>query len=201
MITNFNTVFYSLAFLVPGFILHSTISIFTPTRSDYGNITFLRLLTLSCFNYAAWSWMVYLFFNHDFFLSHPFRTAGAWGFIILIGPISLGVAWGYIRKRNISRGILQKIGFNPIHVIPTGWDWKFSRIDKVTWILVTLQDGSTVAGLFAGRSFASSEPGERDLYIEEVYRVREEGKWEQIPRNEGILISGDQIKHIEFFSN
>jgi hypothetical protein len=68
-------------------------------------------------------------------------------------------------------------------------------------VLVTLKDGGQVAGLFGSRSFASSDPSERDLYIQSVFSMSGKGQWQRVPRNDGVLISGDQIKYIEFWTD
>ena len=196
----FDALFYTLAFLVPGFVLYSTLSIFTPRKVEPTQLSFLRFLTFSCVNYGMWSWLIYLMLRAEFFTAHPVRTAIAWGAIIIVSPIALGVLVGYFSQKESIRKALQRIGVDPIHVIPTGWDYKFSK-SKAAWVLVTLKDGSTVAGLFGSKSFASSEPGERDLYIQEVLKINPDGLWQRIPRSAGILIRGDQIKHIEFWND
>jgi hypothetical protein len=140
-------------------------------------------------------------FQSSLFVNQPIRVALAWGVIILLSPILLGFLAGYFGQKEYIRRFLQSIGLNPIHVVPTAWDYKFSNIRKAGWLLVTLQDGCVVAGLFGSKSFASSEAGERDLYIQEVYKISEEGPWAKIPQNEGIWISVSQIKHIEFWND
>ena len=91
------------------------------------------------------------------------------------------------------------MGLNFISQIPTAWDYKFSSFDERRWVLVTLKDGGSVAGQFGGASFASSEPDERDIYIQKVYRVKQGQPWEPIESNDGILIRGDEIRYIEFW--
>ena len=65
--------------------------------------------------------------------------------------------------------------------------------------MVTLKNGDRVAGLFGSNSFASSDTGERDLYIEEEYTVGEDGKWDARPEKVGILICQQEVKYIEFW--
>jgi hypothetical protein len=105
---------------------------------------------------------------------------------------------GWLHQNNAIRKVLLHLGFNPVHVVPTSWDWKFSGT-RPSWVLVTLNDGSAVRGFFGSRSFASSEPAERDLYIQEVFRENEHGDWVPIERTGGILLRADSIKHIEFW--
>jgi hypothetical protein len=65
-------------------------------------------------------------------------------------------------------------------------------------VLVTLADGSTVAGIFSARSFASSDAAERDLFLEQLYRVEDDGPWQPVPMNRGVWIRGEAIRAIEF---
>lgn len=200
-ISSLNTLFYTLAFVVPGFIIHFTYSIFVPQKVEQIQFYFLRFLFFSAINYSIWSWLIYLIIQPDILEKYPRGTAASWWFIIFISPVLLGMLCGYLNKLELVRKALQKIGLNPIHVIPTGWDFKFSKIEDKTWVIITLKDGSTVAGLFGTKSFASSDPQERDIFVEEVFCINDEGKWESATRNNGILIRGEQIKYIEFFHN
>lgn len=200
-LNSFDILFYTLAFVVPGFVLYTTLSMFVPLKSDQGQVSLLRFLFLSCINYAIWSWLVYYMVKTDFSIIHPLRTAALWGLIILISPILLGVLGGYLSKKELVRRTFQRVGLNPVHVIPTAWDYKFSTIKDRLWVIVTLKDGSSVTGTFSSKSFVSSDEKDRDLYLEEVYDVLDTGPWEKVPRTQGILIRGDQIKHIEFFQD
>lgn len=195
-----DVLYYTLAFLVPGFIMHSTLSAFVPQKAERSELSFLRFLALSCINYGVWAWLVYLIYRSSIFIGHPFRTAAVWGLIIFVSPLLLGLLIGYFNQREIVRKMLQQIGINTIHGCPTAWDYKFSKTDKPEWVLVTLKDGSTVAGLFGSKSFASSEPGDRDLFIQKVWKLPDNGgeSWQPASRSAGIWIASDQIKHIEF---
>jgi hypothetical protein len=69
------------------------------------------------------------------------------------------------------------------------------------FVMVTLTSGERVAGLFRDRSFASSDTGERDLYIEEEYTVTDEGVWEARAERVGVLISAKEIRYVEFWNS
>lgn len=195
---NFDVVFYTFAFLVPGFIWDSVMSVMVKRRAVAHEVSLLRFLTLSCINYGLWIWLVVLVAKSSLFLDHPVRSAAAWGSMALVSPVILGVAVGALSQRNAVRMLLERYGIYTIHPVPTAWDYFFSRTGPV-WILVTLADRSQVAGRFGSRSFASSDSSERDLYIESVYRVAEQGPWTEVAMNEGIWIQAAEIKHIEFW--
>lgn len=63
-----------------------------------------------------------------------------------------------------------------------------------------LKDGSRIGGKYGKYSYASSYPEEDQLYLEQVYYVDENGKFEQpVPRSQGMIIRGDEILAVEFF--
>jgi hypothetical protein len=200
-LSDYNTAFYTLAFVVPGFVLHSTMSICLPKREEGAELSFLRFLTLSCLNYAVWTWLIYLLLNTEFFTLHPWRAASAWFAIIFLSPVAIGLLLAFLQEKDIPRKWLQRWGLRPVHPIPTAWDYVFRKVEDCVWALVTLKDGRQVAGLFATQSFASSAPAERDLYLEKVFVWDASEPWKPVPRSDGILIRGDEIRHVEFWTD
>ncbi len=192
-ISGFDALFYTLAFLVPGFILHATLSMFVPTRAEQTQLSLLRLLFFSSLNYAVWSWLIFIVISTGFYSAHPYLTAAAWVIVVLVSPVVLGIVLGRLSQKEALRRAFQRIGINTIHEIPTAWDYKFSKTDRAVWILVTLKDGSQVAGLYGSRSVASSESSERDLYIQEIYQITGDGPWQRIPLNNHDIVRGRAI--------
>ena len=104
---------------------------------------------------------------------------------------------GLLSQRAIVRQLLARYGVYTVHPVPTAWDYVFSH-STGSWVLVTLADGSTVAGVFSARSFASSDAAERDLFLEQLYKVEDDGPWQPVPMNRGVWIRGEAIRAIEF---
>lgn len=201
MIDGFEVVFYTLLFIVPGFILYVTFSMMIPNKSEDFQLTAIRFLTFSCINYALWSWLIFLLNTSKSIINNEVIKAFLWFIIIFVSPIFIGLIIGYFRNKEVVRRFLQKLGLNPIHSIPTSWDYKFSKIKNTVWVIVTLEDGSIVPGKFSTSSFASSDNTERDIYIESVYKIMHDGEWVAHERNDGVIIKGDCIKYIEFFKD
>ena len=189
-------VFYVLTFLVPGFITDGVLSSFQTRKSEEFQVTLLRLFTFSVINYAVWSWLIYLLVFTQYFKEHEIGSAVLWLCIILIAPIILAIALGYASQKEWSRKFYQSIGLRTKHITPTGWDWHFEQ-QRREWVLITLNDGSTVSGLFEHNSYASSDPSERDLYVEQLYKIDDEGNWLPDIEGKGILVAGVNIKTIE----
>jgi len=199
LIDSLNAIFYALTFVVPGFLVHSTLSIFLTRRAEHVALSLPRFLTLSAFNYAVWSPLIYLLIRSEWLAVRPVLSAVLWTVIILFGPVLLGFGLGYASQKEWPRRVLQRLGLQPVHVMPTTWDLQFGRMNEPHWVLVTMKDGSQVAGYFGGRSCASSDPPWGDLYIEQVMSVPAKGRWRMGPKGTSILISGGEIRYIEFW--
>jgi Family of unknown function (DUF6338) len=66
-------------------------------------------------------------------------------------------------------------------------------------VLVELKDGSTVAGFFGTRSFASADPEERDIFIEQVYHIDADSTWHPMKNGHGTLIAQGEIRSVDFW--
>ena len=120
-----------------------------------------------------------------------------WFSLIFLGPTVFGVVLGVLSKIGIIRGLMHKFGINPVHAMPTAWDWKFGNI-KRQWVILTLKNDIKFAGYCGRKSFMSSEPSERDIYIEKIYDLDEDNCW--IDGGEKSLwIAYGEIRSIEVF--
>lgn len=199
MITNFDMLFYTMSFVVPGFIIYYIKAKFSPEKQENVANYVFRYMFYSSFNFALISPVIYWGVKSKFYIEHPFRTAGFWMIAMFFCPIILGISIGIANQKEWYKQILNKFGINPIHEIPTAWDYKFSNIEDRSWIIVTTKDDKKIMGLYFSNSFASSEVGERDLYLEKQYiRNRYDTDWIELPNSKGVLIKADQIKFLEF---
>lgn len=123
----------------------------------------------------------------------------AWIALIFLGPALFGFLLGLAAAGDWVRRLAARIGLNPVHPAPTAWDYVFAGRRGDAFVLVTLENGSMIAGLFGADSFASSDPAERDLLIEEVHDVDDEGRWTERPERVAILVPAKQIKHVEIW--
>lgn len=171
VIDSFTTLFFVLAFIIPGFIYNFIYRKFIPVRYEEKELTILNFVTISCINYGVWSWLIFWVYQSKYYEQHPLRTGLIWLLLIFISPFLLGVAWGVISKKQIIEGLFGKLGINTINPVPTAWDYKFSNTHEPLWILVTLKDKSRVAGYWGLKSFASSDPRERDIFIQKIYII------------------------------
>lgn len=126
----------------------------------------------------------------------PPWTGDALEYVVL--PALVGLLLGFTSANDVVDSALRKFGLAPIHQIPAAWDYAFSRLRGNTFVLVTLNDGSQVAGFFGKQSFASSSDKERDLLIEDVWVVNTRGPWTKPATEKSILLCGKDIRFVEF---
>ena len=188
-----------LAALVPGFIYNGVLTSFVPLRQNKERVVLtLRFLTITAVNYAVSSPLIYLLMAGDHTVGTPALRALAWFAIIFMVPVVLATIHAEIVQHDGFGWLYRLLRLRAINPIPTGWDWVFSRAEPC-YVLVTLTDGTQVAGYFGARSMASSDPERKDIFLEEAYTVPDDGTpWEAVAESLGVYIEGSQISSIEF---
>ncbi len=196
---DFSNLYFVVSVLVPGFIYSGVISAFIPIRAHKEReLILLRYLTATAFNYAICSPLIYLLAFGIAFPNRAVWQALCWFFIIFIAPVILAMVRAWIVQQDGLRWFYHLFGLRSISPIPTGWDWIFSTTDPC-YVLITLSDGTEIAGYFGRRSMASSDPERKDIYIERVYTVpADRGPWEEVERSLGMHVDGSHIAYIEF---
>jgi len=185
-----------IAFVVPGLIIAYVRARFLSGRMEKASEAILAYLSLTVVYYGlALPLLTYL---SDLPAGLP-KNLGWWAFIA-VGPAIFGLILGVGTQKNWLRRLAQALGMRPIHSVPVAWDWRFGW-DESCFVLVTLSNGDTVAGEFGPGSFASSDPAERDLYIEEIWDAPEDGGvWVKRSNRQGILLPAKEIRHVQFWS-
>ncbi|MGH9563366.1 MAG: DUF6338 family protein [Terracidiphilus sp.] len=186
-----------LLFVVPGIVALSVRSKFITGRIPSLKEDVLAFVVVSLIYYSA----TVPFIDPSWLVKEPGGlNLWSWIALVLIGPGIFGLILGIGSQMEWAGWIADKFGFSIVHVIPTAWDWRFSKMPRNgLFVMVTLTDGSTVAGHFGSSSFASSDTKERDLYLEEEYQISRAWRWEQRSEKVGILIPAREIRHIEFW--
>ena len=189
-----DNVYLILGFLVPGLIVLFVRAQFMTGRKPPHTAELLSYLTVSVIYYAfALPFVDLVRSIHE---SGYVKTL-SWFALIFIGPAALGLLLGINVQKNLFRRMLQWFRLNPVHGIPTAWDWKFGGMTN-QWVLVTLKNGSRIAGFCGQESFMSTDPSERDIYIQWIYDISDENKWSS--RGEkGVLITAGEVQTIEFW--
>ena len=150
--------------------------------------SFIDALAYSFLNFALLFWLMLIIRRIDW----TWLRVMLYGVLMGVGP----VLWPILLKVVATRKF-QRIIINPI---PRAWDYFFG-LGQDCFMLIHLKDGSLVGGLSHGKSFASSYPASEDIYIEQVWKISEQGKFlEKIPQSIGMLVTRDSIEYIEMYS-
>ncbi|WP_050044773.1 DUF6338 family protein [Bradyrhizobium sp. LTSP849] len=190
------SVYLVLAFVVPGMIITFVRAQFFTGRMRSLSESIVAYLAVTVLYYGLAAPVV------EYVLS--FRDPGrqkvfAWVGLIVLLPAAVGLALGILGQNDIFRRLLQFCRINPVHATPAAWDYAFARLRGDHFVMVTLSDGSTVGGIYGGRSFASSDPTERDLFLQEIYDV-DGGSWQKRNEQQAILIPAKEIKHVQIWN-
>lgn len=185
-----------LLLIVPGIIIDFVRSQFIGSRGRSVGEAATGFIVVSLVYYSiAFPVAVVLSGSSEELLASVF----GWYFLLLIAPALLGLGLGVSAQSNWLQKSLSRFGISTIHPTKSAWDRKFGHNMPGQWVLITLLDGSRVAGWMGLDSYASSDPEERDLYLQRIYSIDDEGNW-QSDGKKSVLISGGEVKTVEFWA-
>lgn len=192
-VKSLDNVYLILGFIVPGLIIFFVRAQFTTGRIPPPKDAALTYLALTTIYYA----LVLPAVGAVIMMPPGYQRAFAWIALALVGPAGVGVLLGLNAHYSFSRRLFLALRLPLVHMMPTAWDWKFSDAHP-QWVMVTLKNGTQFAGLFGLRSFASSDPGERDIYIEKVYDLADDNTWIDVGER-SALIAASEIQTVSFW--
>ena len=80
------------------------------------------------------------------------------------------------------------------------WDFVFSK-RKSAWVIAHLKDGRRIGGKYSINSRTSAYPNQRQIYIEELWVLKDDGGFvKPVERSGGAILFEDEISTIEFFN-
>jgi hypothetical protein len=188
-----NSIENLLLFLVPGFVAFKLDQQLRPQVVRSATDAILEIIAYSLVNDLLWS-PLYSFTAQTGF---P-RSLGAWLLtlvVVVISPAVLTVFYARLVDALASRGVIPSPISKP-------WDHFFSRVTKgkEIGVILTLTDGSQIAGVYKPPAFASSFPAEEQLLLAETWSVGDDGGFkERIKDSLGLLIDKDDILLLEFY--
>jgi len=139
-------------------------------------------------------------FHIDAGLSLPYWLWATLQYALI--PTILGVALAYVYQSQIIYRAARFFKLELPHHAPTAWDYVAESIAKDSFVLVTLNDRTVIAGKMTEGSFTSSRSVDRDIFIQEMWEVGGpdiKGEWQPMVPTRGILICGGDIRYIEMF--
>jgi len=182
-----------IGFVMPGFIAIKTYDLFHPEDSIEPTKFVTEALTYSCINYAFCGLPLLFLFNHGLLTeNHPWIVAASALFTLAICPVVMALLTEKIRQFKC----IQK---NIPHPVKKPWDFVFKQ-GLYYWVIVTFEDNTVVAGKYAKKSFTSSYPTPEQIYLEECWKMNDDGGFERARNGTaGMIIVSSQIKTIELF--
>lgn len=186
----------AILFLVPGLNATWTIERLSGPSRLKGTERLLRALSLSVLIYLLASfWLLRVAtraIDDHLWVWEPIIG----GFVILfVAPVGLAVIVEFLRRSGIVRGVLRRV--TTIDPTPRAWDFAFQEGGPF-FVRLKLRDGEMVAGFFGEGSFASAYPEQGDLFLEEAWRVDENGAFiERAPGTAGMMVPQDSIELVE----
>ena len=192
-------VLYTAIFIVPGFVMAQIIDSINPkAKTEYGYHA-IRCFYLSLIADISGCWIVCLLRN----IKDSIPAQLYWIFLcssMMLFSSVVAVLLGSLKHSQLWRRILSKLGIYSSHTIPYAWDYAFEQKDFF-YVYITLIDGAQIYGLYYFNSFASSEPDDRDIFLEKVFDVTTENDIVELKERintKGMLTRGNQISSIEF---
>jgi hypothetical protein len=116
--------------------------------------------------------------------------------IEFVAPTALGLAVVAVRRAGWFRHMTRRLTRLDSEV--SSWDFAFSSRGPF-FVRAKLRTGERVGGLFSAGSFASAYPEPHDIFLEEAWRLTEDGfPVESVPGSRGLLLKQDDVDLLEF---
>jgi hypothetical protein len=117
--------------------------------------------------------------------------------LIVLGIFGTPVLLAYILHRLELGGTLKNLGTKSP---PTPSDWVFSHEAGNCYVRFHRKEAKDLGGYFGENSFAASSPNGKEIYIEEVWRLDEDGRFiERVEGTTGAIVHREDCDLIEFF--
>ena len=182
-----------IAFVIPGFISLKAYELLFPSQNTESSKQLIEAITYSCINYALLFWLIIFVESNNTKNTHSFIYYLFYVFVLFIAPILWVVLWKKIRTSEFFQN-------NAPHPTQKPWDYVFNQREPY-WVIVTLKDGTKIAGSYDSNSFSSNSPAEEQLYLEETWVLNDDGGFER-PREstKGVIILSSEMAHVELFA-
>jgi hypothetical protein len=177
-----------LILMLPGLVSRKVYDLQVPSSRDDAGRYVLDALCFGTLNAAVWYIPAAWVFHGT---TSAIAIFASMVVILVVSPVGLGVLAVRVLKSDRLRGLAQ-------HPTPMAWDYFFGR-SKSCFMLCRLKNGKSLGGYFGPRSFASSFPNSRDIYLEQLWLVDHTGFVAPVADSAGALISFDECELIEFF--
>lgn len=183
-----NVVLFMLV-VFPGMISINVYRVLMPSRPLDWTTAVIQGLFYSAVNFVLGLPVAYLLLFGRDPIAHPVRYFVA----ALLMLIVLPMLWPFVVVAAVrSRRFRQRVKY------PTAWDFFFDRRSP-TLVLVHMNNGALLAGLWGPSSYAGSFPNDGDIYLEKVYTTDTGEISKPLPNTCGVLLRKSDYTYVEFF--
>ena len=188
-----------IAFFLPGFIAGKVFELCFPRTQRLERVRLLEYVTLSCLNYAVWSWLILLVIWSQFWETRPVLFLLYVLLVLLVSPLFLGVGMAVATEKQWFSSLAARLGIAAPQHLGTAWEWFFrTHRHSRWWLVIRLRSGKIAYGFFGWNSYMGSDRDQRDLYLEAECKVDEKGKFRVIKHTGGLYIRYDDVEGIGF---
>jgi hypothetical protein len=181
-----------LIFFLPGFISMKVYGLMVPGEPRDFSKAVLEAISYSTLNFAVLFWLIIFIHTGDFYHRHLIWYSLSVAIIMVVVP----ACWPFVYLRLSTWPFIAR---HFVHPIRKPWDYVFGKREPF-WIIVHLQSGQKIGGRFDIGSFASSDPADEQIYLEEVWVLDDGGRFlSPVKRSRGIIIMQGEIRAVEFF--
>ena len=105
--------------------------------------------------------------------------------------------------KRVYRWLLMSLSTRLLHEGPTTWDrtWKqIRRTQPYVFTRITTKGGREIIGTVTDRARVAASPQPRDVYLEQVWRAGEDGRFYPTAYGLGAFVAGNEIETVEWVS-
>jgi len=117
--------------------------------------------------------------------------------VSIVVPAAIGLLIGLNARLGWSRRLFARFRVALNHPVNTAWDWRFSGKEEC-WVMAVLKDGTKWLGHLGPDSFISTDPSERDIYIQTVYSMEEDNSWKF--KGSSVWLPQSELQSLEFWA-
>jgi hypothetical protein len=106
--------------------------------------------------------------------------------------------------RRVRRSALTTLSSRLLHEGPTTWDrtWRrLRRTEPFAYARISTKGGREIIGLVADRSRVALSPQPRDVFLEQVLRPADDGRYYPTAHGLGVFVAGAEIESVEWVSH
>ena len=184
-----NELLLFILFFVPGFVSMKVYDILVPNESRSAASYVCDAVAYSTINFIVSAPIGIHFYQN---LPHGLIS---WFFAFLFFLLVFPAVIAFLTVKLLASRFVKK---HATGLVNRPWDIIFNN-EIGACVMVHLKNGNKIIGIYGDRSAISYHPNEEQIFLEEVYKLSENGTLTRVPDTKGVIIMGSEIAMIELF--